>query len=403
MAEYLYLYASILAITLRGVWEVKYFKGRISPLLIYSICYFYFCYGPYIAFLLDIPIYSGINKAMLPQSAFVFFLAILTLSAVPSNLMSRITSNVEIVIKRPQFFRQITILTMTIPVIVIFIYAFLLIGFNPLDKVEKIRLVGIFHYVLLTLWPIFLFCYMTISPYGQITKQSKLFIASIILIYCFYCLYMGERDFALIFVPIYFWLHKDKRVSMFKLCLMLSLGAIGFTLMSSGRSVEIDSSGIGAFLNQGSNLMVTSNILFWLEHDLQLWWGESYLSSLLNMLTLGALKITLPLSIWFSREYSPFVNDGAYGFSLEAEVLLNFGVIGIPIVFAIIGILISAAFKGYRNDKPFGTLMTYFILFYFIYAIRGESLIIFKSFSYCCIIFFFLLYVSQRGKFYFKK
>ncbi|MBL4909835.1 MAG: O-antigen polysaccharide polymerase Wzy [Alteromonadaceae bacterium] len=402
MGDNVFLYASILLLLLRSVWEFKYFKGKISPLVIYTFCYFYFCFGPYIAFMLDIPIYSGIKTDELFQSSLVFFLAIFALSITPSNFLSSMGSHYEVLIKSPKLIQQTTFLLMAIPVLFVFAFAFMRIGFSPLDKVQRIQLVGILHYVVLTLWPLFLFCYLTVSPFSSMESKTKKQFSIAVLLYFSYCFYMGERDFALIAVPLYFWFNKDRTVAMWKLVLLVLLGGIGFTLMSAGRSSEFDASGLGAFLNQGSNLMVTSNIISWLEHGLDKWWGMSYLSSFFNMITLGALKFTTPLAIWFSRNYSSAANDGAYGFSLEGEVLLNFGVIGVPIVFAIIAILISSAFKGYLNNKPFGTLMTYFILFYFIYAIRGESLIIFKAFIYCCLIFFVLLYISQKGRFYFK-
>jgi len=403
MGEHIFLYASILLLLFRGVWEFLIFKGRISPLIIYTFCYFYFCFGPYIAHALNIPIYSGIKTDELYQASFVFFLAILALSITPSNIISKVTIGRETIIMWPKLMHQTTLLLMFIPVCLIFSYAFLRIGFSSMDKVQRINAVGIFHYVLLTLWPLFLFSFLTVSPFSSINKERKKLCLCIILFYFLYCFYMGERDFALITIPIYFWIYQDNKISIGKLLFLVIFGVIGFTLMSAGRSTEFVDSGLGAFLNQGSNLMVTSNLLYWLDNDLEAWSGMSYISSLINMLSIGYFKLTLPLSIWFSRNYSSAANDGAYGFSIEGEVLLNFGIIGIPIFFSFIAILISAAFKGYRQNKPFGTLMTYFILFYFIYAIRGESLIILKSFMYCCIIFFSLLYFSQGGRFYFKK
>jgi len=400
--ENIFLYASILFLLMRGTWEFKYFHGKISPLVIYSFCYFYFCFGPYIAFMLDIPIYSGIKTDELLQSSLVFFLAIFALSVTPSNFLSTIKTPYEILIKSPKLIQQSTFLLMAVPVLIVFAFAFMRIGFSPLDKVQRIQAVGILHYVILTLWPLFLFCYLTVSPLKIMENKTKTRFVVVVLFYFSYCFYMGERDFALIAVPLYFWFYKGKTLAIWKLFLFVLIGGAVFTLMSGGRSSEFDASGLGSFLNQGSNLMVTSNIIAWLEHGIDKWWGMSYISSFFNMLSLGAIKLTQPLAIWFSQNYSSAANDGAYGFSLEGEVLLNFGFAGVPIVFAMIAVCISAAFKGYEQDKPFGTLMTYFILFYFIYAIRGESLIIFKSFIYCCLIFFVLVYLSQKGRFYFK-
>ena len=207
-------------------------------------------------------------------------------------------------------------------------------------------------------------------------------------------------------------MYQDRKVSPLLLFLFAMLIGVVFVAMSAGRTSVFDTSSFALFLNQGSNLMVTSNVIGWLEYGTQLEYGGTYFSSLINMLTLGAIKLTLPLSIWFSRKYFygfsndesySFSNDGAYGFSVEGEVILNFGVIGVPFVFALFSIYLTSTFKGYLKHRAFSSLLTYFNLFYFTYAIRGESLIIFKSFIYCFIIFIALLLVSQRGRLYFNR
>jgi hypothetical protein len=351
---------------------------------------------------MELPIYSGIKTEFLFESSFAFFLAIATLSLLPSNFVGSITTHYSLVIKEPVLLRQIAMFFMLVPVILLFLLAFSRIGFSGLDKVQRIQSVGIGHYVILTLWPLFLFCYLTVMPKAFMTRKVFLKFSGVVLIYFSYCFYMGERDFALIIVPLYFWFYKDHSIALWKLLVGGSLGGLGFTMMSAGRSSEFDGGGLGSFLNQGSNLMVTSNIISWLEEGELVWWGESYFSGFVNMLTLGAIRMTTPLSIWFSRRYSSAVNDGAFGFSIEGEALLNFGFVGVPFLFAFIGVFLAWTYRGYLRDRPIGVLLTYFNLFYFIYAIRGESLILFKAFIYCLIIFFLLLFVSQRGRMYFK-
>ena len=400
--EHLFFYLSIVLLFSRLVWETSKHEGKISPLAIYLFCYFYFCFGPYIANMLELPIYSGIKKDYLYESSFAFFLAIATLSLFPSNWIGKITTGYALVIKEPILVRQIATFFMFFPVVALFLLAFMRIGFAPLDKVQRIQSVGIGHYVILTLWPLFLFCYMVVMPKSIMTLKVFLKFSCIVFLYFTYCYYMGERDFALLIVPLYFWFYKDQSVALWKLILGGGLGGFGFTLMSAGRSSEFAGSGLGSFLNQGSNLMVTSNVISWLEQGQLVMWGQSYFSGFVNMLTLGAVKLTTALSIWFSRKYSPAANDGAYGFSIEGEALLNFGFIGIPFLFAFIAFFLAWNYEGYLKNRPVGTLLTYFSLFYFVYAIRGESLILFKAFIYCVIIFFSLLFISQRGRMYFK-
>ena len=143
--EHSFFYLSIILLMSRLVWEVTYFEGKISPLAIYMFCYFYFCFGPYIAHMMELPIYSGIKTEFLFESSFAFFLAIATLSLLPSNFVGSITTHYSLVIKEPVLLRQIAMFFMLVPVILLFLLAFSRIGFSGLDKVQRIQSVGIGH------------------------------------------------------------------------------------------------------------------------------------------------------------------------------------------------------------------------------------------------------------------
>nr|WP_136252302.1 hypothetical protein [Ningiella ruwaisensis] len=331
----------------------------------------------------------------------VFFVAIASLSLFPSNYIARLNARYSLVVKEPVFIRQTTIILLSIPVLIAFSIAIMKIGLAPLNKVERIAVMGKFHYVLLTLWPVVLFCYMTVSPRSKMNLSEGILFSSVVTVYFAYCLYMEERDFALISLPLLFWYYKDRPVPVFRMFVGVPIAAILFTALSAGRSSEMDGSGLASFLNQGSNLMVTSNILLWIEQEQNLMWGMSYFAGFVNMITLGAVKLVTPLSIWFSQKYSSAVNDGAFGFSIEGEALINFGLIGIPFLFSIIACFLAWTYKGFLKGTPVATLLTYYSLFYFIYAIRGESLILFKAFMYCMVIFILLVMISQRGRLYF--
>ncbi len=399
--EHLFFYASITLVIYKIVAELVTFKGRISPLAIYCFCYLYFCFGPYLAHSLGFQIYSGIQKDYLKEAAMVFFVAIASLSLFPSNYIARLNARYSLVVKEPVFIRQTTIILLSIPVLIAFSIAIMKIGLAPLNKVERIAVMGKFHYVLLTLWPVVLFCYMTVSPRSKMNLSEGILFSSVVTVYFAYCLYMEERDFALISLPLLFWYYKDRPVPVFRMFVGVPIAAILFTALSAGRSSEMDGSGLASFLNQGSNLMVTSNILLWIEQEQNLMWGMSYFAGFVNMITLGAVKLVTPLSIWFSQKYSSAVNDGAFGFSIEGEALINFGLIGIPFLFSIIACFLAWTYKGFLKGTPVATLLTYYSLFYFIYAIRGESLILFKAFMYCMVIFILLVMISQRGRLYF--
>jgi len=393
------LFASTLLSFIRVGWEYIKFDGTLTPLSMLIIFYFYFTFGPVIAHLLNIPIYTGINVTYLKESVVIFTVAITGLALTPSNLISRLHIPFEfkvngLYIKR---MRNYFSTLMWCSVIVILVIAIMNIGTSSLDKVERIKAVGGLHYPFITLWPIFSFCYMAVKP-----KIGKNFILCFFL-YCTYCIYIGERDFVLILVSITIWWFKGKKISIVKFGIVILCGAIYFVFSSMGRGSLFEGGSLAAMLNQGSNLMVTSNVAAWLNGEVDYWLGGSYISSLINMITLGSVKIQEPLSIWFSQNYSSSVNDGAFGFALEAEALLNFGVVGVFFVFSIMSIMMSKCYINHTKGRVLGSLLTYFSVFYFIYAIRGESLMIFKGGIYCLIIFISGVIFAQRGKLIFRR
>ncbi len=391
---WLYLFIAASLVAYRVFWELIRYKGTVTPLAIFIIFYFYFTFGPVIAHWIGIPIYSGINVQYLALSCFIFTLALSGLCLTPSNSLSKLSFRFEVYIPYKSTLimsRYFSLLLWLSTCIVLFV-AISRIGIQPLDKVERIKAVGSLHYPLMTLWPIIAFCYMAVTE-----KINKNFMLCFIL-YCFYCLYIGERDFILIVLSIAIWWMKRKRISIFKFGLIVLVATIYFVFSSLGRGGLFEGGSVAALLNQGSNLMVTSNVASWLEQGMNHWNGRSYFSSIINMFTLGAIKIDEPLSIWFSSKYSSSVNDGAFGFAMEAEAYLNFGLTGVFLFFAIISMLLSKFYRNHKKGRVLGSLLTYFSIFYLVYAIRGEALMIFKAFIYCMIIFFTCLLIAQRGK-----
>lgn len=397
-----FFYLAILFVIARISFDAIHYKGKVTPLGIYSFCYLYFCFGPYLAHVLGFSIYSGIQKEYLEQAALVFAFGLGALAILPLNSLAKLELPYSLKVKEPILVKQICLLSLSLPVLALFALAFARIGFSGLDKVQRIQMLGLPHYILLTLWPLLLFALLTVTPRNTLTAREGVLFTAIILLYFTYCFYMGERDFALLALPLFFWMYKERRIAPLKLAAGLILAVVGFTAMSLGRGDAFEGNGLSAFLNQGSNLMVTSNILSWLDSGQSYLFGQSYFSGIVNMMTLGAVKLTLPMSIWFSRNYSSAANDGAYGFSIEGEALINFGLAGVPFLFAFIGFFLAWCYRGYLANRPLGVLLTYFNLFYFIYAIRGESLILFKALIYCLILFVGLLFISQRGRLYFQ-
>ncbi len=68
MNEHIFLYGSIVVLLIRGIWEFKRFDGKISPLVIYTFCYFYFCFGFFLLL-----IYILAKKTAFVNGAFFIF------------------------------------------------------------------------------------------------------------------------------------------------------------------------------------------------------------------------------------------------------------------------------------------------------------------------------------------
>lgn len=144
-------------------------------------------------------------------------------------------------------------------------------------------------------------------------------------------------------------------------------------------------SAVQSLLGLGSNLFVTSRVAEWVSADEPHRFGTTYLATLGNL----APSFLLPgfrfesLPAWFKDNYAPTSTTG-YGFGMEAEAYLNFGLVGPLLVFALWTAGLVLLFDGWRL-VPDALLHRYAFTFmcpFSLYCIRGDSLMWAKGFLY---------------------
>ena len=165
-------------------------------------------------------------------------------------------------------------------------------------------------------------------------------------------------------------------------------GANGLTpsaQLASLREATREESVVQAILGLGSNLFVVSRVIEWVPDELPYEGGMTYVHTLGNL----APSFLLPqlrqgsLLTWFKERYAPTSQSG-YGFGMEAEAYLNFGLLGPVVVFAVWTLVLCRLHDGYAS-LPRALLYRYaytFFLPFSLYCMRGDSLMCVKGATY---------------------
>jgi hypothetical protein len=197
-------------------------------------------------------------------------------------------------------------------------------------------------------------------------------------VYLLYCAVMQERDFVLVFLMVLGTLDLEgKSVRARWVAAGVGLGAIAFVGMFwwrvevAGESLDLWS----AVLGQGSSLQVITNVLAWREGGLPLEWGATYLYALMRAFFLEWMVRGEPLTIWYRSEYA-FGSESGYGFSLEAEALLNWGFAGVPVVFGCLGWLLRTSYDNARTGCAWRRFLFLYSFPLVLAALRNDSLML---------------------------
>lgn len=370
--------------------------GRTIPF--YVACFFaLFAFGPVVNFALGSPIYSGIRVPYIGRASVGFTVALAAL-AVAQVLVSvrhakaapdvRVSAATE---KRYVLYGPV-LLGMACYGLVqaVSLAPYFLAG----SKAVSLQASGRAHYVylLIELALVSTFFVARRHPAERIlwTCNAAAYVA--------YCIVTFERDF--LFVLFVLFLHHEILVLRHRRrsirLLIAGAGIVVFAtfLVAQRGGGPVDPAGV---LNQGSLLFVDTFVLILVPGALSYSFGLTYLQSLVSLAPAWLHESQYQsLSSWLVSLYAPGSSSG-YGFSLTAEAYLNFGYLGIFVVFVAIGLIQGELARRFARSDWASYISVYFSVV-LLYSIRGDSQQLLKSLAYGALLFLLLTVVARTNR-----
>ncbi|MER7007979.1 O-antigen polysaccharide polymerase Wzy [Dactylosporangium sp. NPDC000555] len=366
--------------------------GRRDMLAYLAAYFFVFGFGPVVSHLLGGTIYFGTNTLLIGRAALGLLLAFAGLLI--AGLLVRQRRRVADPLTRPPA-RRLPLVPAVLAVLAGYGLAVLawggpgfLAGSTAGTKLDHIAVAGPGHYDYLLLE----ICACALYFVAYETSAGRFAYRLNLAVYIAYCLATGERDF--IFVLFALVLHQEvvrgkrlPRPLLWGVALLFGATAL-FGLRGGG---AIEGSDASQILNQGSVLFVDTWVMTHVPSVEPYQHGASYLHALLNLVP-GQPQI--PLSQWLVDRYAPGSASG-YGFSLTGEAYVNFGLAGIPVVFA----LLTLAHRWLVNRIDRAPAYAYASLLFtvaWMYGFRGDSQSLIKTCVYGMLFYGVIRLVSVR-------
>lgn len=364
--------------------------GSRNMLLGVAAFFFLFAYGPVINLMLGEKVYFGIHLAETDTAAIGFALAMIAM-VVGDTLIPQRREFQPANLDRGT--RTYVLLPYTYIALIIYGLVILSTRFAGLlgsNKLAQIALAGPGHriYLLVELAAVSMY-FLT----RRTAMLRRLWLINLV-VYLGYSLLTSERDFLLVLLSIL--IHREilanKRRTL-RLVAVATGGVVaGSFLFASRASERLDLTGV---LNQGSILFVDTFIAHWVPNGLPYRDGGTYVDTLVGILPTWAYDSgVVPLNQWLVSIYTPGGESG-YGFSLTGEAYLNFGLLGIPIVF----LICTLAHRLVVNRADVSDFWCYFSVYsaaVWMYALRGDSSQLLKSLVYGAVIFAILRVTSLK-------
>lgn len=343
---------------------------------------------------MGLPIYFGTVTEYIPQACEIFLVATLSMGLVS------ICYPMNRPYPKPQtLHRPINYVSLWIPITFSIVYSLSAIVYLFLvtdgSKISKINaLIPQLHYNYLIL-QIFLIAFAFLIPKGStMAKAWKINFAC----YLFYCLVVGERDFVFPIIALIVHNLAFKKITK-KESLLYVAGFFGFMALSTiiffiRDANQSTGSALEGLLNQGSILFINTQVIKMLNESYQFFGGYTYFNSILNLLPSWIYKTDFNTLAWFKQNYAA-ASDSGYGFALDAEGWMNFGLIGVSLTYIVMGISQRIAF----NNFFAGPFFHYFSVFYtgfVMYSLRNDSLALLKGNLYA-IIFYFIIHTTSKA------
>jgi hypothetical protein len=362
------------------------------PISLVASYYYFFAFGPVLNLLLGQAIFRGIvlshlNNAILMQLLVMFVFCFASLFLRKKTVPPR-------EIEAGSFYAMNFPLALAaLAGCVLIVLAF---PFRDLDKTVQIAAMGSFHYSYLLIQ-----FYLASLYFLCVARRTRQLWYLNFAIYVLYGLVTSERDFLYCFGTIVFYHLYLKPTGLSRRDIIIGTTAVlicvvGATMLFVIRGSNLQlANGLNlqSILNQGSLLFVNSQVSYVVASGSELWNGASYLHALSSLIPFYESPPAMTPSDWLVSYYSPGSSSG-YGFSLEAEAYLNFGYLGIFLVFGIIILIQHFAFK--RVGKPFFLYFSVFFTTFFLNGVRNDSYGFIKATIYALIFYALIRLYSLR-------
>ena len=379
-------------------WYAVLLAGLLTPVLLvvggardvlaYIAAYFFlFGFGPVVSYLLGGSIYFGTNTALIDRAALGLLLAFAGVLA--GGLLVRQRRDLTGAGGAATATHRFPLLPVVLVALTLYATTVLVLGgtgFLAGTKIDRIGVAGPGHYdyLLFEMFACALYFMADGSGAGRFTYRLNL------VVYVAYCLSTGERDF--VFVLFSIILHRElarggsfARPAGYGVVLLLGATLI-FNLRGGGPT------GTTQVLNQGSVLFVDTWVMTHVPAVDPFTHGATYWHAVVNLVPGHAQP---PLAQWLVDRYAPGSASG-YGFSLTGEAYLNYGLWGIPVLFA--GLTVVHRLLINRLDRaPVYAYASVLFTVAWMYGFRGESASLLKTCVYGLVFYGVLRLVSVRS------
>jgi hypothetical protein len=367
------------------VWLFRRGRAR-NVLLCVAAVYLFSTFGPLVNLLLDEPTYQGIVVDQVARASTGFLLALIGFLLADLVLRQRDSFDVE----RPRT-RTYDLVPFVFLVLACYALAVLLSKGTLMvgaSKLERVGLAGQWHYQYLLL-EIFAMALYGLARRTRFTHTVFWVNAGL---YVAYCLVTSERDFIFVgFALLIQWQLLSRGARSGRLILAGIAGVVLASVLATLReNLEFS---VTQTLNMGSIPFVDTFVMALVEGGEPLRHGSTYLDAVVGMLPTRSPD-QVPLDQWLVSLYAPG-SSGGYGFSLSGEAYLNFGLVGIPVVFFLVGLGLRAVVN--RCDRSdFSAYLTVVVFFAVLSALRGDSAQLLTTVAYGVLFFALVHTVSSR-------
>ena len=217
--------------------------------------------------------------------------------------------------------------------------------------------------------------------------------------YLAYCILTQERDFVL-FGLIYLVARRLAGQSIRARALAVGIVVVAvFFGIAEYRSnfLGMGRTYLEVLAGQGSNLHIMTTVLSWIESGLEYTNGITYVHSVIRTVAPLVVDVGTPLAIWFHDEYAPSALGG-WGFAIDAEAYMNWGMPGVIGVFLVLGSILAFIIERQRRGSLFWRYVYFHGYVIMLYAIRGDSLMLIKAMTYGAVSFVLILLVAGGGR-----